>query len=396
MMRILDITAKDLSQLMRDRNTFLFFLIMPIAFTLLFGFASGGFSKGISDSRIPVGYLDQDNSRLSRQLHDLLSASKVIRLDKGDTLQNMSSRVADEKLAAAIIVPAGYGHNLLRGRPARLTLIANTSTPAGTSAESEALTTSIHLESAVRTAVIMEGLAGDRSPFDYTFELALDAWKDPPITIKDTTSSIITKKNVSAALANTSPGMMLQFAIAGLLVAAQLIVSERKTRCLQRLLTTATARSHILLGHYLAIFTIIFSQFTLLIAFAQLILKLDYLSAPDATLLVALAAALCLAAMGLLIGTIAKSEEQAIVLSLVPMFLLGGLGGTMMPLEATSPTFQAIGHISPVAWAMDGFKYIITRGLGVESVLLPVGALLGYAAFFFVLAAWRLQVSQEG
>jgi len=47
------------------------------------------------------------------------------------------------------------------------------------------------------------------------------------------------------------------------------------------------------------------------------------LSAPVATLLVALSAALCLAALGLLIGTMAKSEEQAIVLSLVPMFLLG-------------------------------------------------------------------------
>src|SRR5574341_608082 len=152
MMRILDIAAKDLSQLLRDRSTFLFFLILPIAFTLLFGYAFGGFGKGISDSRIPVGYLDQDNSKLSRQLHELLIASKVIRLDEGDTPQSMSSRVADEKLAAAIIVPAGYGHNLLRGKPAKLTLIADTATPAGTRAESEALTASIHLESAVRTA----------------------------------------------------------------------------------------------------------------------------------------------------------------------------------------------------------------------------------------------------
>jgi len=44
-----------------------------------------------------------------------------------------------------------------------------------------------------------------------------------------------------------------------------------------------------------------------------------------------------------------------------------------MPLEATSSTFQAIGHISPVAWAMDGFKNIILRGQGVESALLPRG-----------------------
>jgi len=44
-MRILDITCKDLTQLMRQRNTFLFFLIMPIAFTLLFGFAFGGLAR---------------------------------------------------------------------------------------------------------------------------------------------------------------------------------------------------------------------------------------------------------------------------------------------------------------------------------------------------------------
>jgi ABC-2 type transport system permease protein len=77
------------------------------------------------------------------------------------------------------------------------------------------------------------------------------------------------------------------------------------------------------------------------------------------------------------------------------MFLLGGLGGAMMPLEATSSTFQAIGHVSPVAWAMDGFKNIILRGLGVESALLPAGMLLGYALLFLTLAAWRLHVSQE-
>ena len=396
MMRILDIAAKDLSQLLRERNTFLFFLILPIALTLLFGYAFGGFGKSASDPRFPVGYLDQDNSWLSRQLHDLLAASKVIRLEEGGTPASLSASVADEKLAAAIIIPAGYGHNVLRGKPAKLTLIADTATPVGTSVESEALTASIHLESAVRTAVILEGLAGDRSPFDYTFKQAITAWEEPPITVEDTTSSAIQKMdNVSPGSANSSPGVMLQFAIAGLLVCGQVIVNERKSRCLQRLLTTATARIHILLGHFLAIFTLILSQFLLLIAFAQLILKLDYLAEPEATLLVALAAALAIAAMGLLIGILAKTEEQVIIFSLVPMFVLAGLGGAMVPLEATSPSFQAIGHLSPVAWAIDGFKNIITRGLGVESVLLPVGALAGYAAFFFMLAAWRFQASQE-
>ena len=49
-------------QLLRDVKTFMFLLIMPVIFTLLFGYAFGGFSSGESDSRLPVGYLSQDRS----------------------------------------------------------------------------------------------------------------------------------------------------------------------------------------------------------------------------------------------------------------------------------------------------------------------------------------------
>jgi ABC-2 type transport system permease protein len=66
-----------------------------------------------------------------------------------------------------------------------------------------------------------------------------------------------------------------------------------------------------------------------------------------------------------------------------------------MPLEYTGATFRAIGHASPVAWALDGFKNIALRGLGFNSVLLPVAALAGYALLFFMLAAWRFQRVSE-
>lgn len=396
MMRIIDIAAKDLLQYMRERNTFLFFLIMPVLLTLLMGYAFGGFGGSDADPRLPVGFLDEDRTWLSREFQSLLITSEVVRLEEGGTRPDLEARVADENLAAAIIIPPGYSHAIMRGKSAKLILIADTTTPVGSTVESEALTMLIRLESAVRTALIMEQVAADRSPFDYTFEQSLSAWQQPPISVQDSTSSKIKKKdNGPISTANTSPGMMLQFAIAGLSVSAQVIVNERKTRCLQRLLTTATARLHILLGHYLAIFALIFSQFLLLIAFGQVILKLDYLAEPVATLLVALAAALCIAALGLLIGTLAKTEEQAIIFSIVPMFILAGLGGAWVPLEVTSPAFQAVGHFSPVAWAMDGFKSIVSRGLGLASVLLPAGVLVGYALLFFGLAAWRFQFSQE-
>jgi ABC-2 type transport system permease protein len=398
MRRVLDITMNDLLQLGRDFRTFMFLILMPIVFTVLFGFAFGGFGGNDSDSRLPVGYLDQDDSRISRELYALLSDSDVIRLSENPLLsaQDLEAGVGEGELAAAVIVPAGYGKALLADKSARLTVIADTGTPTWTTLEAELLALTSRLDGAVRTATILEQIDSDRVPFTYGLRQTLDAWNDPPIAVRETTSLVIEKAGgPTMSLAHSSPGMMLQFSIAGLLTAAQVIVTERKSRTLQRLLTTATRRVHIVIGHYLAIFVLIFGQFWILIGFGQFVLRVDYLRVPQATALVAFTSALCVAALGLLIGILARDEEQAVVLCIVPMFVLSGLGGAWVPLEITGPAFQAIGHVSPVAWAMDGFENIALRGLGFHTVWIPAAALTGYAALFFTLAVWRLNATEE-
>ena len=397
-MRIFDISVKDLLQLVRDRKTFVFLLLMPLVFTLLFGFAFGGFSRNDSDPRLPVGFLDLDKSRLSQQYHDLLNESQVIRLEESVLFnpQDMEALVADEKLAAAVIIPSGYEREVLYEKPIKVKLIADTGSTVGMSIESEVLTSLFRLESAVRTGVIMEDITEGQTPFDYTINEALSGWQSPPISVSETTSSAIEEQdNSSVSLAHTSPGMMLQFSIASLLTSAQILVFERKSRSLQRMLTTATRRTHILFGHYLAILVMILCQFVLLILFGQLVLGLNYLRSPDGTLLIAFSAAVAIAALGLLIGVVAKTEEQAVVIALILMFVLSGLGGAWVPLEFTGPAFQTAGHISPIAWALDGFKDILIRGEGLEAAIRPAAALLVYAVVFFALAVWRFQVSQE-
>lgn len=399
MIRILDIALKDLTQFLRDFKTFMFLLLMPVLFTFLFGYAFGGFSgDNASDSRLPVGFLNQDDRWISDTLHGLLADSDLIRLHENDSLSasDLDRMVAEGDLAAAVIIPSGYSKAILADRTARLIVITDTGTSAWTTIEAELLKLASRLDGAVRTATIMEALNGDRLPFKYGFEQTLEAWADPPIAILETTSSAVTDADDGVeALAHTAPGMMLQFAIAGLLTCATVIVNERKSRTLQRILTTNTRRIQILFGHYLAIFLLIFTQFVILIAFGQFILKINYLRVPEATFLVALCAALCIAALGLLIGVLARSEEQAVTFSLIPMFVFAGLGGAWVPLEVTGETFAAIGHVSPVAWAMDGFKNVIIRGFGLDSVLLPAAALAGYAVVFFILAVWRLSAAEE-
>ncbi len=397
MSRIFDITAKDLTQILRDRKTFLFLLIMPVAFTFLFGFAFGGFSKTEPDPRLPVAVIDEDQGSLSLRLLGLLEKSEVVSIsqDLKKTREDLEISLNKGKLAGILIIPAGYTDLLLSGNLPQLILVADPSQASGSTIQSDLLSIENRLVAAVQTARIV---AGGSSAFNPAFEQAMNAWENPPIRIENHSATIANRRPSSSAfasLAHTSPGMMLQFAIAGLLTCATIIVNERKTRSLQRLLTTATRRSHILLGHYLAIFVLLFTQFLVLITFGQLILKVDYFRLPGATLLVAFTSSLCIAALGLLIGVFANSEEQAISFSLIPMFLFAGLGGAWAPLETTSKAFQAIGHVTPVAWAMDGFKNITLRMLGFESVLVPSAALAGYALLFFLLAAWRFRTVSE-
>jgi ABC-2 type transport system permease protein len=395
MRHVLDITSKDLSQILRDRKTFMFLLIMPILFTLLYGFAFGGAGQSQSDPRLPVGYLDQDNSRLSAELKGILASSAVIRLEQqsGQAPPDLEKLVADDKLAAAVIVPAGYGASLQSGTPLKLYVIADPGAQAGITSQGAILAAANRLASAATIAQIASQNTG--ATFDGALANALAAWQKPPVRVEETKSVVLVemeKKNpTGVTFAHTSPGMMIQFAIAGLLTSATLMVTERKTRCMQRLLTTSVSRPQILMGHFLAMFTITFVQFLILIAFAQIFLKVDYMRLPLATLVVVITTALFIASLGLLIGSLARTDEQAIIFSLIPMFVFAGLGGAWVPLEVTGKTFQVIGHITPVAWAMDGFKNIVARGLGPESVWLPAAALMGYAVLFSVLAIWRFK-----
>ena len=395
MSSIFDIAIKDLKQIMRDRKVFLFMLLMPVAFTFMFGLIFGGSGSKDKDTRLVVGVLNQDAaSTVGQKLQTMLESSTVIRLQEGETQEKLESLLSDGKLAAVLVVPAGYGDALQGDSPIALTVITNPSSLDGTAARTEIGSQAGRLVSSVHTAMALAPQGG--ADFTAALEEAIAGWQNPPVSIREAqTAPEETAQETSAAsdnaYAHSSPGMILQFAVAGLLTCAQVIVSERKSRCLQRLLTTAVSRPQILIGHYLAIFGLILLQFVILIVFGDLVLKLNYFSQPAATLLIAVSATLCIAAMGLFIGVFAKSEEQAISFSLIGMFVLSGLGGAWVPLEYTGETFRMIGHFTPLAWGMDGFKNILVRGQGIQSAWLPAAALLGYAVFFLVLTGWKFR-----
>ena len=82
----------------------------------------GGFSAGESDPRLPVAYLDQDGGELSARILKMLEVSSVIRPVIEDD-QDFEKQVADEDLAAALIIPPGFSAGLIENEANTMTVI---------------------------------------------------------------------------------------------------------------------------------------------------------------------------------------------------------------------------------------------------------------------------------
>ena len=90
------------------------------------------------------------------------------------------------------------------------------------------------------------------------------------------------------------------------------------------------SRNAILLGHFVAMFLIIFAQMSLLVLFGQLLFAAQLFQCAGGDLLPDHHVGfLFSASLGLLIGVQAKSEEQVVMYALVAMFVLAALGGAM-------------------------------------------------------------------
>jgi ABC-2 type transport system permease protein len=383
---------------------------MPILFTIFFGMVMGPALNPSpeGDTRLPVGLLNQDlDGKLNPEIEPLLEGSAAIRPVNltEDEASQVSALVAEGELAAVITIPMDYSRDLLNNEPAHWKVVVDQSTPAGQTAATAIETAVNRLRGAVEAAHLSAGAYAAKEGFESETErqdyltaavnLALTEWETPPLTTQPefATGEVATSDETGElnGFVQASSGMMVQFAIFGLITAAMVLVLERKNKTLQRLLTTPIQRWEVIAGHLLAMFVVIFLQEALLVVFGELAFDVGYARQPLAVLIMMVALALWAASLGLLISAVAQKEEQVVTLSLIAMFLFASLGGAWFPLEVAGETFSTIGHFMPTAWAMDGFQNLLMRGLGLRSVFLPAGMLALYALAFFGLAIWRFE-----
>lgn len=395
-MRILDLALKDLSQIFRDKRSLLFLVVMPIAFTVFMGFAYRGAAQNAdADNRIALVVIDPEpDAVLNKMLLGRLALSDDLRVETMKEADAMDAFYKGDA-AGVLVIPVGFSEQAAAGKTAQLKLIAESTSAQGQSLYQLLRVPVSQLMSAVeisREAVDVVGAEDASTEQQAAFELAWGKWDaNARLSMVKTELAVAKDWTGGNPYNQSSPGILVMFAIFGLVTSAQILVQERKSRTLQRLITTNMRPWQIVAGHLLAMFTIVFLQMLMLVLFGQWVLKVDYMREPLAILLVAVMLGFWVASVGLLIGVLAKEEQQVILYCMIAMFLFSALGGTWFPLESSSGSFAAIGRLTPSAWAMNGFQNILIRGLGLESVWMAVGILSAYAIGFFLIAVWRFR-----
>jgi ABC-2 type transport system permease protein len=201
-----------------------------------------------------------------------------------------------------------------------------------------------------------------------------------------------TDSPVSQGFGQSVPGMGSMYVMFTVLGGMAVLLRERRQWTLQRLGVLPLSRAQILGGKIGVYFTL--GMFQFLVVFAVgLLVDLDFGRNLPALLAVMIAFALCVTALTFALATRVTSEGQADGLRNLLGLTLAPLGGAWWPLEIVPGFMQTLGHLSPVAWAMDGFHKLIFNQGNFGDVLLEIGVLLGAAAIFLVMGSRSFRIS---
>jgi len=396
MKKILNIIWKDTLLRFSSRSELLFFLILPIIFTIIL---AGGTGNQGGDNRIRLLVVDQAQSPLSAQIIAELEKSETVR-PVVMTLDKAGSEFEARNASALLVIPADCDSETLRTGEIVLDLRQMPNNLNAQAAQRAVQAVLYRLGSAVSIAKDAVGEAEKIRPFasdadrQAYFDAALESAQTLMNAAPDRVNIVLggTKDPIEYdPRANSSAGQMITWVFIPLIAISSAFAYERQRGTLRRLLTTPTGKGTYLLATILGNVLWALVQMTLLVTFGALVMKVHWADNPAALAVMMTASALAAAALGTMLGTFVKTEGQASGLSIMLGMVMALLGGCWYPIELFPAMVRNIVKVLPTTWAMQGMLDILLRGQGVVGILPVAGVLLGFAAVFFVIGIWRFK-----
>lgn len=407
MRTIWNVARLHLQIALQDRSTYVQAIIIPIVLMVVLALANN--EDALAETSLLVDVVNQDQSALSQELVDTLKDAndqtdtvifciygadnnpEACDLAADDTFSDVGiERLEELTTSAALIIPTGFGETISDGGTVALEYrsdsqfnnqtVARSTVDVALSRFNGSLAIANTGVSAVETYFAeYEDASTRRDDFVSLRQSAQVALADSPAAV--TTVSSDDEVIVGLGVRQSVPGQGGMFVLFSLLGVATFMVEERKNGTLQRLLVVPTRKFNIVAGKIFGVFLFGVLQFTVFIV-AGTLMGLDW--GDDILAIVVLVVSYCLAgtALGFLIATFTRTVGQAANASFLFGLILAPLGGAWWPLTIVPDFMSTVGHLSPVAWLMDGFYELLYYNGTVVDILPMAGILMLFAVVF--------------
>jgi ABC-2 type transport system permease protein len=366
MRRVSFLVWKELIELKEDPRLFGIVILAPILQLFMLGYAA---TTDVRD--VPVVVADADRSSSSRELIARFDASPnfsvvTIVTSTGD----IDPYLERGRAWMALVIPAGYGETLGRGRPQTVQVIADGSDANSTNVALGYATNLIAAYAQELTVKRMPSTAAARG-----IEARVRVWFNPSLESRDF----------------MLPGVL---ALLLLVITTNLssmgIVREKELGTLEQLNVTPLRRWELIVGKLLPYALVGLIDVCLVLGIALLWFQVPLRG--SVWLLFAMTAIYLLTTLGLglFVSTISSTQQQAMMTTtfffLMPMIYLSGF---IFPIENMPAAIQWVTYLMPLRYFLVILRSIFLKGVGLETLWPQAVALAGWGAVILGLAILR-------
>jgi ABC-2 type transport system permease protein len=350
---------KELTQMMRDRGTLFFALLIPVLELILFGVID------MNAKHIPTVVFDQSRTQESRQLIQQFENTSYLQVtgEVGSRAALQQAIVAGHA-QVAVEIPPDYARNLAARKQADVLVLIDGS---DSSVASQAL-------SAANGVILQHDLAQllARSGMELAVEPHPIMMFNP-----DMRSANLLIPGLIAILLTFSATILSAFAI----------VKERERGTLEQLMVTPVSPLAVIFGKLLPYLGLAYVQLVIIIILMNVLFRVPIHGSVPLLLGLSPIYVLALLSVGLIVSSRAKTQMEAMQRAMAVMLPSVLLSGYLIPLSSMPMPLRVISHVLPATYFIRIARGIVIRGAGFWDLWDSVAALLAISAVLILLSA---------
>lgn len=405
MHKLLASTYKEFLLLTRDVGGLAILFLMPLLLVITITLVQDGTFKTLKETKMPILLVDNDGGHVSQNIQENLTSSEQFEVKIHAQEKEVQELVRNGKYQLAIVIPKNLSNDL------DLKIAENVESILAKFGEDEESipieksilspkevklyfdpATQISFRNSVKSGIDQMVSKIESQSIYKAFQEELT--DDPTEEIFDTESfikftEIIPNQGGNATLIPNAtqhniPAWSL-FAIFFIILPLAInMVNEKNQGTFVRLRSQPVSYSTVLGGKTLVFTAVAMIQFTLMLLVGLYLFPLIGLSKLDVTgrlpllFIVAFFAGLAAVGLGLLLGTIAKTQEQSAPFGATFVVILAAIGGVWVPVFAMPRFMQVLSQLSPMNWGLNAFYDVFLRNIGIGEILPEIGLLFGF------------------